>query len=169
MFLSPWIQRFRQRLNGSRRSRCIRKAQQLEQRTLLTLNGVLVGTDLSLFVDEGDDITVQNDTATGNVSVTVNGTPASTVPAVQSSTLTSLNIIAGDDDNTIDVSAVTAADFNALTAGAIEVHGDDGADVITASPIGGLYVGDHGDDVLNGGAGDDTIDGDDGQIGRAHV
>lgn len=161
MFLSSWIHRFRRRLSGSARARHIRRTENLEHRTLLSVNGVLIGTDLSLFVDEGDDITVQNDTTTGNVSVTVNGSPATNVPSIPSSSLTALNVIAGDDDNVVDVSSVTSTDFPALTT--IVVQAGDGDDNITGSPdFADVISGQDGDDTITGNGGDDTIDGGDG-------
>ena len=161
MFLSSWIHHFRRRLSGPSRSRHIRSAETLEHRALLSVNGVLIGTDLSLFVDEGDDISVQNDTTTGNVSVTVNGSPATNVPAIPSSSLTALNVIAGDDDNVVDVSSVTATDFPALTT--IVVQAGDGDDNITGSPdFADVISGQDGDDTITGNGGDDTLNGGDG-------
>jgi len=164
MYLSSWMRRFRSRLNRSSRSRCVRVTQQLENRTLLAVAGVRVGTELSIFVDEGDDITVQNDVATGNVQVTANGSVVNTIPAIQSSTLTALNVFAGDDDNDIDLSGLTLTDFAALTApGAIVVQAGDGDDSILGSAdFGDSILGGDGNDTIDGQAGDDTLGGGDG-------
>ena len=84
MNLSSWMTCFKTRLNSQRRLRRRRHAEQLEDRTLLSVTGVRVGTDLSVFVDEGNDITVQNDPATGNVQVIANGSVVSRVRSAES-------------------------------------------------------------------------------------
>jgi Ca2+-binding RTX toxin-like protein len=166
MFLSPWINGLRKRLNHSRRLRGAPLSrrlniQKLEPRTLLTTTGVLVGTELSVFVDDGDDIIVQTDATTGRVVVLANGSPATGVPSVAANSITGLNVIAGNDDNDIDVSAVLATDFTALAAsGSIRIEGGDGNDSITGSAdFGESILGQDGNDTINGGDGNDTIDG----------
>ncbi len=131
---------------------------------MLTVTGVLIGTELSVFVDDGDDVSVQNDPATGNVQVIANGSPATAIPSVQSSVLTALNVFAGSDDNVLDVSAVSAADFGSLsTSGSISIESGDGNDRITGSDDFAESIrGGDGNDTIDGQGGDDTIDGGDG-------
>lgn len=164
MFLSPWIRQFRSRLSRTSRSRHVRRTEPLEQRTLLSVNAVLIGTDLSVFVDEGDDVTVQNDAASGNVQVLVNGTTDTSIPSIQSNVLTSLSIFASNDDNVINVSAVAAANFTSLPAtGGIVIDAGDGDDQLIGSPdFGDILRGQDGDDTIDGSMGDDTLDGGDG-------
>jgi Ca2+-binding RTX toxin-like protein len=163
MLVSPWLRRFRNRHIAQPR-RGLRTVEQLEQRTYLTVSGILVGTELTVFVDDGDDISIQNDATTGNVQVLSNGTPATTIPTVQSNVLTGLRVRAGDDANVINLSAVTSADFSALALiGSIIVEGGDGDDTITGSAdFGEDLRGQDGNDVITGDAGNDTIDGGDG-------
>jgi Ca2+-binding RTX toxin-like protein len=164
MFMPPWIHRFRNRLSRVSRSGRARRTERLEDRTLLTVSGVLRGTDLSLFVDQGDDVTVQNDMATGEVQVLVNNAPATSIPSVQSSMLTSLSIFASNDDNTIDVSGITAVEFTSLALnGSIVIEAGDGNDLITGSTgFGESILGQDGNDTIVGDSGDDTIVGGDG-------
>jgi len=166
MFLSPWINGLRNRLNHNRRLRGAPLSrrlniQKLEQRTLLTTTGVLVGTELSVFVDDGDDIIVQTDATTGRIVVLANGATATGVPSAAANSLTGLNVIAGNDDNDIDVSSVLATDFTALAAsGSIRIEGGDGNDSITGSAdFGESILGQDGNDTIDGGDGNDTIDG----------
>lgn len=128
------------------------------------MSGVLRGTDLSLFVDEGDDVTVQNETTNGTVQVLVNGAPGTAIPTIQSSTLTALSIFASSDDNVIDVSGVTAVDFTSLAVtGAITIEAGDGNDSVTGSAdFGESILGQDGNDTIDGQGGADTLGGGDG-------
>lgn len=164
MFLTPWIRRFQNRLSRPSHSRRVGVSETLENRTVLTVAGVLRGTELSLFIDEGDDVTVQNDVTTGEVQVLTNGATDRTIPAVLSSALTSLSIFASDDANVIDVSPITAANFTALAAsGSIVIQAGDGDDMIFGSVDFGEHImGGDGSDTIDGMDGADTIDGGDG-------
>ena len=57
VYLSPWMNWFQSRRTSQSRLRQRRRrtAEQLENRTLLSVTGVRVDTELSIFVDEGDD------------------------------------------------------------------------------------------------------------------
>ena len=163
MIVSSWINRFRNRLRSqSRRSR--RDVEQLESRTLLTVSGVLLGTELTVFVDDGADVVISRDATTGDVQVLSGGVPASTVPSVQSTAITQLTVRAGDDANVIDLTGVTSADFTGLaTNGSIIVEGGDGNDTVTGSAdFGESLQGNDGNDVIDGLDGNDIIDGGDG-------
>ncbi len=73
MKVTPWLSHLANRLRSTRRSRsgCNLRIpptiQKLESRALLTINSVLVGTELSLFMGDGTDVSVQQDAGTGTV------------------------------------------------------------------------------------------------------
>lgn len=154
----------------------------LERRTLLTTAGVLINaTELSIFADDGDSVTVQRNATSGEVEVLdVNLLPVLTIPQIQANAVTVLNVFSGDADNTIDVSRVTTSEFTALTSITIEagdgndtiigsdqfgemIDGNDGNDTITAGGGDDTIDGGNGDDLITAGDGADSIDGDDGQ------
>ena len=124
MRITHWLTRLQNRRlsRSTRRSRTLRRAESLEQRTLLTTAGVLInGTELSIFADDGDSVTVQRNATSGDVEVLdANLQPVQTIPSVQASSVTVLNVFTGDADNSIDVSRVTYSEFSALTTISIE-------------------------------------------------
>ena len=162
MLLTSWLQSIRSThvRRNNRKTRAAAQVEVLEDRTLLSVGSVFIQATGTLMVstDTSDDVAITADTG-GNVLV--NGVNPQTGPLSATAVL-GISVTGGQGANDIDLSGVATADFTALTAGAIEVHGGDGTDTMTASPLGGFYVGDHGDDVLTGGLGDDTINGDDG-------
>lgn len=199
MFLNSWLSSFcsrsvlrsqRSLSSLSRRtSRSRRHAtEQLENRTLLTVTSVLNGTELSVFSDAGESLVVGRDSSTGFVTVTADGAPVTGLSFTNASTLTSLRVLTGSDDDSIDLSQLNAIDFASLTS--IVVDSDDGDDLLTGSAdfvetfiagdgndtlsgLGGndllfggdgndLLVGAAGNEQLDGGDGDDTISGGDG-------
>jgi Ca2+-binding RTX toxin-like protein len=130
---------------------------------LLTTVGILTGpTDLTIFVDDGDSATVQRNSTTGNVEVLdANMQPYQSIPSIQASLLTSLNIFADDADNTLSVAPVNSSEFSSLST--IVIDSGDGDDVITGSDdFSEMIDGDDGNDTITGGGGDDTIDAGDG-------
>lgn len=172
MRISHWLTRLQNRpVRSTRRRTPQQSAESLEQRTLLTTVGVPISpTELTIFADEGDSVTVQRNATTGNVEV-LNAAmqTVEAIPTFQASTLTALSIFAGDADNTIDVSALTLSEFPALTT--IVIDSGDGDDVITGSDeFAEVIDGDDGNDTITGGGGDDTInagDGNDSVLGGA--
>lgn len=160
MRISYWLTRFQDRpLRRARRAKSHQVTESLEPRTLLTTVGVLTGpTDLTIFVDDGDAATVQRNSTTGNVEVLdASGQPYQSIPPVQASQLTSLNIFADDADNALSVAAVNASEFSLLNT--IVIDAGDGDDVITGSDdFGEMIDGDDGNDTITGNGGDDTID-----------
>ncbi len=176
MILTNWLKSVRR----SRRSNLQRRpvdrtvtwqlptmAETLEDKTLLAVSGVLVGTELSVFADQADDLRIQRDVNTGNVEVVITntGVSADTIPAVQTTAVTRLNVFTSSGDNDIDLSTILAADFAALTT--INVSAGDGndsiigTDITTATNPGftETLLGGDGHDTIMGGDGDDTIDG----------
>ena len=165
MRISHWLTRLQNRrpTRKTRRLNAQQTTESLERRTLLTTVGILINsTELTVFADDGDDVTVQRNVTTGDVEVLDAALqPVAAVPAIQASTLTSLSIFAGDADNTIDVSALTSAEFSALTT--VLIDSGDGDDVITGSDdFGEMIDGNDGADTITAGGGDDTVDGGDG-------
>ena len=168
MYLKPWLAGIGNRVRSHRSSsrRINRRPNQfvqcesLEPRTLLTVNALLLnGSELVVVSDRDDAITVRAD-LTGNVQVLDDGFPIF-VGQIAAASLTKIEIVGGDADNTLDVSGVNLTQFTALTT--IEIDGGDGNDTIIGSnDFGELIDGDDGDDTITGGGGNDTIDGDDG-------
>ena len=164
MRISHWLTRLQDRpLRRTRRAKSQQVTESLEQRTLLTIIGVPISpTELTIFADDGDSVTVQRNSTSGEVEV-LDATmqPVAAIPTFQASTLTALNIFAGDADNTIDVSPLTSVEFPALTT--IVMDSGDGDDVITGSAdFAELIDADDGNDTITGNGGDDTIDAGDG-------
>jgi hypothetical protein len=72
MYLTSWLNRFRNRLSNQSRRPVRRQmgGDRLEDRTLLTTVGILINsTELTIFADDGDDVTVQRNVTTGNVEI----------------------------------------------------------------------------------------------------
>ncbi|MDA1165542.1 MAG: hypothetical protein O3B13_20790, partial [Planctomycetota bacterium] len=163
MHLTNWLNPFRNRLShrSRRATRRSSSGERREQRTLLTTTGLLIGTELTVFADSGDDITVQRDATSGNVQVLANGAVASSIPSIQTTTVTAISIFTDSGDNVIDLSLLTSAEFSAL--GSIVVDAGDGDDMITGSDdFAEMIDGNDGNDTIVGGAGNDTLDGGDG-------
>ncbi|HEX9093746.1 MAG TPA: calcium-binding protein [Coriobacteriia bacterium] len=124
------------------------------------LRAAVVVTDAATFVvaiDANDAVSV--DCSGGFVRVTDDGTPTTYTTACASVTL--LRVTAdGVFDNTIDLSAVTAAGFPQLAAGGaqpVALNGGGGNDTLTGSGLGAVIRGGPGNDVMSGGAGDDAF------------
>ena len=193
MYVSPWLNRFRHRIsrNSTRTPRAKsrrthRRGERLEDRTLLTVVGTLVGTGgaldpvtLSVFEDGGEDLVVRSDILTGEVQVFADGLVSSNIPTVLAADLEVLEIFGGDDDTSIDLSLLNSGIFTSLTSISVNaadgddtltgsdsfaetLRGSDGADVINGGDQNDSLDGGNGDDMILGGLGDDTIDADDG-------
>ncbi len=93
--------------------------------------------------------------------MTASGTPVGTVAPIAASDVSALLITAGDQDNVIDLSPLTAAAFTSLTT--IRVDAGDGDDMITGSDdFGESFFGEDGNDTLTDGGGPDSLNGGDG-------
>lgn len=193
MYVSPWLNRFRNRI--SRKSTRVtraksrvrqRRGERLEDRTLLTVVGTLVGTGgaldpvtLSIFEDAGEDLVVRSDVLTGEVQVFADGVASTNIPTVLAADLEVLEIFGGDDDTSIDLSLLNSGIFTSLTSISVNaadgndtltgsdsfaetLRGSDGDDVIDGGDQNDSLDGGNGDDSILGGLGDDTIDADDG-------
>lgn len=172
MILTSWLKNLRRsrRANLNRRPvvqptslQLPQTTEKLEDRTLLSVSGVLVGTELSVFADQGDDIRIQRDTNTGNVEVLITntGVVADTVPAIQTTAVTRINVFTGSDNNVIDLTALNVSEFGSLTT--INVEAGDGNDQILGSDeFAESLLGNDGNDTIDAGDGNDTIDAGDG-------
>ena len=131
---------------------------------LLLLPGLasaaVVVTDATTFVitiDANDAVSV--DCSGGFVRVTDDGAPTTYTTAC--ATVTLLRVTAdGVFDNTIDLSAVTAAAFPQLAVGGaqpVALNGGGGNDTLTGSALGAVIRGGPGNDVMSGGAADDAF------------
>jgi Ca2+-binding RTX toxin-like protein len=168
--VSPWLEGLRRRLVRPRtdhrrkaRSRTTaRKAEYLEQRTLLTVVTLFDEGNLEILADAGESIVVQEDPNTsGFVQVLANGTPLLSLPLLQTSQVTSLSIITGVSNDVVDLSGVDSTAFSAL----LEINVDTGQGddtVIASADIGTSILAGDGHDTIIGGTGNDTLRGEDG-------
>ena len=184
MRISHWLTRLQNHRPTRKSSRRVpqQTTESLERRTLLTTVGILTGpTELTIFVEDGDAATVQRNQTTGNVEVLDgNGQPYTSIPSIQASQLTSLNIFADDSDNVLSVAPINVSEFSMLSSIVIEagngndlitgsndfaemIDGGDGADTIVGAGGNDTLDGGDGDDSISGNAGQDVIIGDDGQ------
>lgn len=166
MQLSSWLDRFRRNIPHRRTAGTTRRspAEALEQRELLTVTGVLIGTELSIYLDGNDTVAVRRG-ATGNIELLGNNVVVNSVPSIAATSISRLLIDGSDSDNTIDVSQLTTAQFPALIG--ITISGGNGTDRITGSNafgesiLGGdgndIIVGNDGNNTINGGNGNDSI------------
>ncbi len=186
-----WLKAFQNRLLSSRGSRSSRVSmarprsipivlEKLEDRTLLAAAVQFGNGVLQVLSDADEDIVIREDlTVPGVLDVRVDGIPASSLGSVTTDQVTSIIVTVGASENTVDLTAVTAAAFPNVAS--ITVSTGNGDDVILGSPdfandveagdgddllIGGglddsLDAGD-GDDTINGGAGNDLLDAGDG-------
>ena len=108
MFVSPWLNRLRDRLSckTSRRPTTRRqRTERLEDRALLTVVGTLTGTGgaldpvtLTVFEDGGEDLVIQRDVGTGNVQVLADGSVVTSILPVDAGSLEALEVFGSDDD-----------------------------------------------------------------------
>lgn len=147
MRLSDWLQTVRalRRQRPQRRRRVVgaSRIEGLEDRTLLSVVSVFdpVAAELSIDSDAADAIVV---TVDESGEVKVNGSSTGVLAA----DVALLDVEGGPGDNLIDISAVSAADFPALSG--VSVGGGDGSDHLIGSEF---------DDHIDGGAGDDSLEG----------
>ncbi|MFP6762662.1 MAG: Calx-beta domain-containing protein, partial [Planctomycetaceae bacterium] len=146
----------------------------LEQRTYLSVSSLVSNSQLIIVSDGDDSIEVRSDPGgSGQVQVVVNGLLDNTLPVLQASEVSRIEIDAGPGDNLIDLNAITAADFSFVDGAngnglQIMVDAGDGQDTVFGSQsFGDVLVGGDGQDVINVQAvnqilGDQIIEGGDG-------
>ena len=140
-------------------------AEQLEDRSLLSVAAVFVSGELFVSSDAGDSIAIRQNATSLRVEVVANGLLLGTAPNVPTSTVTSIVVKGGDAANNIDLNLVTNLTFPSLTGiRPIFVDGGNGDDSIVGSPTySDSLLGGDGVDSLDGQAGNDTINGGDGR------
>jgi Ca2+-binding RTX toxin-like protein len=163
--ISSWIKRRQRRRSSSPAiSTRLAQAEALEVRSLPSVSALVVGTDLNISSD-GDD-SIQVSAFAGNVLVVAGPAggiqqPISSIGSVPASSIQSIIITGGDQENAIDLGNVLATDF--LTLASIVVQSGNGDDLLTGSPDFANHLhGQDGRDTLLGGTDNDTLDGGDG-------
>ncbi len=137
--------------------------EQLEGKALLSVSALFVNGELNVVSDSNDDITVSSSGtgASSRVLVLANGNPVTSVGSVPTSSVTSIVIQGGNLENTINLSAVSIANYPNLAG--INVDGGHGSDTILGSNgIAETLLGNHGDDSITGDTGASSINGNDG-------
>ncbi len=163
-WLKSWNRR-RQRLSVNASPAMPVIAEQLETRSLLSVSVLLIGGQLDITSDANDSIRVSS--VSGNLLVETAAAgdtllPFSGLPSTPTSSITSITITGGDEENSIDLGSVLAADFTSLTN--ISVQAGNGADTLLGSPdFNDNLQGEDGDDNINDQGGDNTLDGGDGR------
>lgn len=175
MHLNNWLnsirERIRRRTSGTgsgqapaRSRRRPRNIECLEQRTLLTVQVVQIDNDLLITSDASDSIAIRPNTDVPPlVEVVANGSVVPGLGDIDASTVAKITIIGDDGDNTIDLSAVSAAIFSS-TALELIIDGGDGDDTIIGSiDFTTTIDGNDGDDTITGGSAADIVNGGDGR------
>ena len=173
MRFTPWIDSVRQRLalprpQRRRRRRLAARSERLEDRTLLTASTLWIPGSglLSVTATSGESITVGTNPMS-EVEVEIDGVVDTSLPVIPAGTVQQIQVQGGDGDNAIDLSNVGQALFSYTDLGGdgvqIVVNGGDGHDTITGSlDLDDTLEGGDGDDILNGNLGDNSLDGGDG-------
>jgi Ca2+-binding RTX toxin-like protein len=141
--------------------------EKLEDRTFLAASVLFGSGELQILTDANETVLIREDPVTpGRVDVqigtsTAAATTAPSLPNVAVTDVTSIVLITGSGNNTIDLSGVLASAFTGLTS--INVQGGNGDDIIIGSPdLPVLADGQDGNDSITGGSADDTLLGGDG-------
>lgn len=147
----------------------------LEDRTLLAASVLFSGGELLVLTDANETVLIREDPAVpGRVDVQIGtssmaATTAPSLPNVAAADVTSMVVITGAGENSVDLTGVVSSVFTSLPT--ISVQGGNGDDVIIGSPdLAMSAAGQDGDDTITGSGSDDTItggDGDDSISGQA--
>lgn len=180
----PWLKDFCAKLNRSththsrrlrRHDRAVlhfsraetgRSLEKLEDRTLLAASVLFGSGELQIITDANETVLIRDDPATpGRVDVQVGtgsaaATTAPSLPNVATTDVTSIVLVTGAGNNTIDLSGVLASAFTGLTS--ISVQSGNGDDSITGGNADDTISGGDGNDTIAGGSGNDNIDAGDG-------
>ncbi len=181
MSFQNWLDAIRQRVPqshrtlshrtpGSRRRSPAREqlpSETLEERALLSVSTLLVGNELSIFIDGDDSVSVRPDpldtdpTDGAPLQVIENGLATTTIGGADVTDVGSIRIVGGGGANNIDLSAVRASVFTNLVG--IRVDGGDGDDTILGSAdLNDTLIGSDGNDTITVGTGNNLIDAGDG-------
>ncbi|MDP7276846.1 MAG: Calx-beta domain-containing protein [Planctomycetaceae bacterium] len=168
MHFRSWLDGLRTQRNSKstvrRRRRLLRgrpTVEALEDRTLLsTVTAVVLDGDLMVIAEEGEDLVIREDPQNpGQVRLEVDGVLETSIPqTLTASSLTGIEIIAGEGDNRIDLSGLNSTVFSSLTEIIVSAgEGDD--EVIASADLDDQIDGGQGSDTLSGGGGNNVIDG----------
>ena len=185
MTVRPWLKDFCAKLNRpshshSRQPHRVRRAgsrftnsaaeqslEKLEDRTLLAASVLFGSGELQILTDGDETVLVREDPVTpGRVDVQIGtstsvATAAPSLPNVAVTDVTSIVLITGAGNNTIDLSGVLASAFTGLTS--INVQSGNGDDTIIGSADLPVFAdGQDGNDSITGGSASDTLVGGDG-------
>ncbi len=180
MVRSGWLKRFSEkmsatflsaRLRGETRKRRIathssQAAEYLEDRGMMSVSTLfLSGTgELAIELDSGESVRLNSVAGRVAVSTSVAGgpyVPDTSIGTVASASVRSINILGGDEANTIDLSGVLAVNYSSLAT--ISIDAANGHDELIGSPdVGAVLLGGDGNDTLRSGAGNDLLLGGDG-------
>ena len=163
MYLKHWLTGFSAspRLAKSRQRNRSASLEILENRTMLSVQSLVFGTEMTVLADANDDIAIGRNSSTGNVQISANGVIQNGLATTQASTLTTLSVFTESGDNSIDLTGLDLGGFSSLNS--VIVDGGDGNDLIIASnSFAESLIGGDGTDTILGQGGDDTIDGGDG-------
>ncbi len=142
------------------------EVESMEARQLPSASALFLPATGELSIDLGESDSVQIGSFNGNLTVmgSTNGgafTAINTVGSVPAANVLSIDVLGGDEANTIDLSRVTAAAFTSLTS--IVADGANGHDTIIGSPdLNDSLIGGNGNDTIQGQGGNDTLVGGDG-------
>ncbi len=167
---------------AGRRDCAVQASEQLEDRSLMSASALFIAGELNVSLGPTDDVVISdNPVSAGNVLVLLNGRPVTNITTVASSSVTKIIVNGGDDANLIDLTGVTGAAFSnpalsiVVNAGngsdtllgstdlADSLDGGDGDDSIDGNGGNDTLLGSDGDDSISGGAGADSINAGDGQ------
>jgi Ca2+-binding RTX toxin-like protein len=152
----------------------------LEDRTLLTAQVLLLGTELLIFTDADESVEIREDPARPFFGqVLIDGNVSTSVPALDATLITSISIETGDGDNIVNLAPLDATVFTALPSIsvvtgngddtitgspdlAVTIDAGDGNDTITTFALADMIQAGDGNDTVNAGMGNDIIDAGDG-------
>ena len=166
MRISSWLKNWKTTPRNRNKSQtALVAAEQMEPRTLLSASALIIAGELNVSLHTNENVQVS--TFNGNLLVQTSSgtglfTPITSLGTVAASSITSIVINGGDQENIIDLGGVLAADFTKLPS--IKVNSGNGNDTITGSPdLPDSLSGGDGNDLINSQGGNDTVDGGDGR------
>ncbi len=146
----------------------VASAETVESRQLLSVSALFIPAsgELSIQLDSNDDLRLTAVSGNVQVEVATAGGPFvvnNSIGSVPVTSVLAIDILGGDDANSIDLSGVSSVDFTGNPT--ISVDAANGNDSIIGSPdLADNIIGGNGNDTINGQGGNDTLtagDGDD--------
>ncbi len=165
---SLWTGWTRKLAAGARKAPRTRRAgaETMEPRQMLSVSALFLPAtgELSIEMDTTDSVRILANNGNLLVQGSTNGGPfqqINTVGTVPAANVLSIDVLGGDDSNTIDLSGVTGVSFTSLAS--IVVDGANGHDLLIGSPdLADNLIGGNGDDTIQSQGGNDTVAGGDG-------